>query len=253
MPVKQAEISSWRRVASVGVEGGGAGVVVLLGRGMSVVSRVGKDVVDRHENLWQKKGMNLRQPHSRFQALARVVRLRCPACGIGPLFRGLFAMAPECGRCGYSYRREPGFYLGSIYINYGVTAICTILLYALLVMGLGASHERALVVSVVVAVVLPVVFFRWARALLLALDNSVNANQSHGASMTAEADAGTKVSLNYHHLRHLKADDGSAGCAMGIALALILLFGLLMGGVTLYFVMSQPVNDSTSWEDEQRR
>jgi len=39
-------------------------------------------------------------------------------------------MAPECGRCGYSSKREPGFYLGSIYINYGVTAIATILLYA---------------------------------------------------------------------------------------------------------------------------
>ncbi|MFM8635216.1 MAG: DUF983 domain-containing protein [Planctomycetia bacterium] len=189
--------------------------------------------------------MKHRQPHSRFQTIARVVRLRCPACGTGPLFRGLFAMAPECVRCGYSYRREPGFYLGSIYINYGVTAICTILLYALMVMGLGAPHEQALVVSVVVAVVLPVVFFRWARALLLALDNSVNANQSHGSSIPADADAGTKPGLNLEHLTHLKSDDGNAGCVMGVALALILLFGLLMGGVTLYFVLSQPAPSTT--------
>ncbi len=162
-------------------------------------------------------------------------------------------MAPECARCGYSYRREPGFYLGSIYINYGVTAISTILLYALLVMGLGASHERALAMAVVVAVVLPVVFFRWARALLLALDNSVNANQSSGGSMTADAGAGTAASLNDEHLTHLKADDGNAGCAMGVALALILLFGLLMGGVTLSFVTSQPASDSSRWDDEPMR
>jgi uncharacterized protein (DUF983 family) len=205
-------------------------------------------VVDRHEYLWQKKDMTHMQPHSRFQTIVRAVWLRCPACGIGPLFRGLFAMAPECGRCGYSYRREPGFYLGSIYINYGVTAICTILLYSLMVMGLGASHERALAVSLVVAVVLPVVFFRWARALLLALDNSVNANQSHGGSITANADEGTEAGLNLPHLTQLKADDGNAGCVMGVALALILLFGLLMGGVTLYFVTSQPANDSSEWE-----
>ena len=160
-------------------------------------------------------------------------------------------MAPECGRCGYSYRREPGFYLGSIYINYGVTAICTILLYALMVMGLGASHERALTVSVVVAVVLPVLFFRWARALLLALDNSVNANQSHGTAMTADAGAGTDAGLNLQQLTDLKADDGNAGCVMGVALALILLFGLLMAGVTLSFVMSQPALDSTGWESER--
>lgn len=197
--------------------------------------------------------MKRRQPDPRFQTIVRVAQLRCPACGIGPLFQGLFAMAPECGRCGYSYKREPGFYLGSIYINYGVTAICTILLYALMVMGLGASHERALVVSAVVAVLLPVVFFRWARALLLALDNSVNVSQSHGTSMTDDADEGTRAGLNLQQFTHLKADDGNAGCAMGVALALILLFGLLMGGVTLYFVTSQPTSDSSSWENDSLR
>lgn len=199
------------------------------------------------------RAMEHRQTHSRFQTIVRVVRLRCPACGIGPLFRGLFAMAPECGRCGYSYRREPGFYLGSIYINYGVTAIGTILLYALMVMGLGASQERALAVSLVVAVVFPVVFFRWARALLLALDNSVNANQSPGAAMAADAHAGKEAGLNLEHLTHLKADDGNAGCVMGVALAMILLFGLLMGGLTLYFVVSQPASDSSGWESEPLR
>ncbi len=199
--------------------------------------------------------MKRRQPDSRFETIVRVAQLRCPACGIGPLFQGLFAMAPECGRCGYSYKREPGFYLGSIYINYGVTAICTILLYALMVMGLGASHERALVVSLVVAVVLPIVLFRWARALLLALDNSVNAYQSHGGAMGVEdaADAGTQAGLTLQHLTHLKADDGNAGCMMGVALAMILLFGLLMGGVTLYFITSQPASDSSRWENEPLR
>lgn len=189
------------------------------------------------------------QSHSRFQAGVRAVRLRCPACGMGPLFRGLLSMAPECDRCGYSYRREPGFYLGSIYINYGITAICTILLYALMVMGFGTSHERALAVSLMVAVVLPVVLFRWARALLLALDNSVNANQSHSDAMTADVDAGAASGLNHRHLANLKADDGNAGCVMGVALAMILFFGLLMGGVTLYFVTSQPVSEADGWEN----
>ena len=180
----------------------------------------------------------MKQPQARFQTLARAVRLRCPACGVGPLFRGLFAMAPGCGHCGYSYKREPGFYLGSIYINYGVTAIGTILLYALVVMAFGASHQRALAVSLVVAVLFPVVFFRWARALLLALDNSVNANQSHGQAASAQPGAAAAAGLTEGHLAHLRADDGNAGCLMGIVLALILLFGLLMAGVTLSFIMS---------------
>ena len=204
------------------------------------------------EGLESGLAMRLSQPHARFQAISRIVRLRCPACGIGPLFRGLFAMEPECSHCGYSYRREPGFYLGSIYINYGVTAIATILLYALMVVGVGTTHERALMVSVMVAVVLPIVMFRWARALLLALDNSVNANQSYGNALRPEdaADADADVGLNLQRLTRLKADDGNAGCVMGVALAMILLFGLLMGGVTLSFVTSQSETDSGRWESE---
>ena len=167
------------------------------------------------------------------------------------MFRGPFAMAPECECCGYPYRREPGFYLGSIYINYGVTAICTMLLYAALVMVLGSSHRQALGVSLVVAVVLPVVFFRWARALLLALDNSVNANQSPGNAASAEGDSGREGGLTEGHLMRLKADDGNAGCLMGVVLALILVFGLLMAGVTLSFITSQSQGESRDWENRQ--
>lgn len=148
-------------------------------------------------------------------------------------------MAPGCTSCGYSYGREPGFYLGSISINYGVTSICTILLYALMVMRLGASHEAALAVSVAVAVLLPILFFRWSRAFLLALDNYVNVNQSPGGTTSAHDGTTAEGGLSERHLSHLKADDGNAGCAMGVVLALILLFGLMMAGVTLFFIASQ--------------
>ena len=180
------------------------------------------------------------QPPTRLQSLSRAVRLRCPACGAGPLFRGLLSMAPECGRCGYSYRREPGFYLGSIYINYGVTAVGTLLLYAWLVQGLGTSHEVALAVSLVAAVLFPVMFFRWARALLLGLDNTVNAQQSVGHGQPSAGDAAAEPGLTAGHMARLQTDDGNAGCLMGIVLVLVLLFGLGMAAVTLSFIASQP-------------
>jgi hypothetical protein len=157
-------------------------------------------------------------------------------------------MAPECGRCGYSYRREPGFYLGSIYINYGVTAVGTLLLYAWLVRGLGTSHEVALAVSLVAAVAFPIAFFRWARALLLGLDNSVNAQQSVGHGQPSAGASEAEPGLTAGHMARLKTDDGNAGCLMGIVLALILLFGLLMAAVTLSFVASQPSPDQGETE-----
>ena len=51
---------------------------------------------------------------TKLRGLLRAARLRCPRCGIGPLFRGAFRMHEACPHCGFSYTREPGFYLGSI-------------------------------------------------------------------------------------------------------------------------------------------
>ena len=157
--------------------------------------------------------------------LVRAVRLRCPRCGEGRLFRGLFQMNESCSACGASFKREQGFYLGSIYINYGATVIGTGALYALLVLGIGWSHKAALAACLVAAVVFPIWFFRWARSLLLALDGSVNQQQAVGR----DAPGGAKA---------LAGDDARAGCAMGMALALILLFGLGMAVVTILFALN---------------
>ena len=154
--------------------------------------------------------------------LIRALRLRCPRCGEGWLFRGLFRMHDACSACGASFAREQGFYLGSIYINYGFTVIGTGALYALLVLGLGWSHAAALGVCLGAAVVFPIWFFRWARSLLLALDGAVNQQQAAGADPAG----GTQA---------LAGDDARAGCAMGVALALILLFGIGMAVVTILF------------------
>jgi hypothetical protein len=143
-------------------------------------------------------------------------------------------MHDACPHCGFSYEREPGFYLGSIYLNYGATVILTGALYALLVMGLGRSNETALAVCLTAAVLCPVLFFRHARSFLLALDSSVNQDQARSAEETGDA-AAPASGLSTRKLASLASDDGRAGCAMGMALALILLFGLGMAAVTLYF------------------
>lgn len=143
-------------------------------------------------------------------------------------------MHDACPHCGFSYEREPGFYLGSIYLNYGATVILTGGLYAVLVMGLGLSNETTLAVCLTAAVLCPLLFFRHARSFLLALDSSVNQDQASSVEETA-AGATPSAVLTSGKLSSLASDDGRAGCAMGLALALILLFGLGMAAVTLYF------------------
>lgn len=91
-----------------------------------------------------RPGRSTRSPASRATVLGRAVRLVCPRCGDGRLFRGWFRMHDGCPACGLSFAREPGFYLGSIYVTYGVTVVVTGGLYAALVRVAGLSHEAAL-------------------------------------------------------------------------------------------------------------
>src|SRR5260370_1901934 len=51
----------------------------------------------------------------------RGLRLVCPRCGGARLFSGWFTMTPECPLCGLRYERAQGYFVGAIYINYGVT------------------------------------------------------------------------------------------------------------------------------------
>ena len=155
-------------------------------------------------------------------------------------------MHESCPNCGFSYAREPGFYLGSIYLNYGATVNLTGSLYALLVMGLGVSNDTALAVCLAAAVLCPSLFFRHARSFLLALDSSVNQDQARSED---EAVAGSTptATLSIGKLASLASDDGRAGCVMGMALALILLFGLGMAAVTLYFAAT----GGTTMESEE--
>ena len=61
--------------------------------------------------------------------LWRGLRLVCPVCGRGKLFRGWFRMHRSCDSCGLVFERGPGYWLGSIYVNYGLTALVVTVAY----------------------------------------------------------------------------------------------------------------------------
>ena len=103
-------------------------------------------------------------------ALLRGIRQRCPMCGKGRLFRCAFHMNASCGDCEFRFEREPGYYLGSTYINYGVTALLATLTYVVLLFGFGLEKEVLLPGLLTFCVIFPLVFFRFARSLWLSLD-----------------------------------------------------------------------------------
>jgi uncharacterized protein (DUF983 family) len=102
--------------------------------------------------------------------LARALRLRCPRCGQGVLFLGWFRMRSRCDWCGLIYEREPGFFLGSIYVNYGLTAVLTTVIYIALFATDAVSEKRLLWGSTAFCILFPVWFFRYARSLWMGFD-----------------------------------------------------------------------------------
>lgn len=102
--------------------------------------------------------------------IGRALRLRCPRCGTGRLFIGWFTMPERCSECGLKYERAPGYFLGSSYINYGLTAVALTILYVALHFGLGWTNRELTFPLVTFCVLFPLFSFRHARALWLALD-----------------------------------------------------------------------------------
>lgn len=113
----------------------------------------------------------LRQPLK--QILRRSLHWRCPNCGRGRLFRGVFRMLPACPECGLSYFPEQGYYMGAMIINYAVTTavVVAIFLLSLLVSDFtGFSTNFKIILWMGFAIALCLLFTRHAYSLWLGID-----------------------------------------------------------------------------------
>jgi uncharacterized protein (DUF983 family) len=108
------------------------------------------------------------------RVLGRAWRLRCPRCGGARLFTGWFAMAPACPLCGLRFERAPGYFVGAIYINYGVTTVITIAGYLLLWRYAGLSTTEQFLVWIPFGLLFPLWFFRYSRSFWLAIEYTFN-------------------------------------------------------------------------------
>jgi uncharacterized protein (DUF983 family) len=103
--------------------------------------------------------------------LGALLRQRCPACRRGPVFATSTRMNERCPACGLVFEREEGYFLGAMYISYGLSSL-------LLILGMLAAHliwpEMDLGWAVLLAVVayLPFVpaVFRYSRVMWIYFD-----------------------------------------------------------------------------------
>jgi len=86
------------------------------------------------------------------------------------MFSGWIAMRDPCPACGRVFNRAPGYFLGSIYFNYGVTAVLVVALYFAGYFAEWLAPQQLLVLLTAFGVAFPLWFFRYARALWVAFD-----------------------------------------------------------------------------------
>lgn len=104
--------------------------------------------------------------------LRRGLRRNCPVCGHGGLFRHWVSMVEVCPGCGLNFRREPGQWLGSWFLNVCVVQAVVILILAV---GVGITWPDPPIVAIgsltaICALVVPVVFFPYSRTIWVAID-----------------------------------------------------------------------------------
>src|SRR5437588_9647222 len=58
-----------------------------------------------------------------FSRLWAILRLRCPRCLTGKVFRGPVTMNDPCPVCGLVFQREEGYFLGAMYVSYLLSAV----------------------------------------------------------------------------------------------------------------------------------
>ena len=115
--------------------------------------------------------------------LAGILRQLCPRCRRGKIFNKsiMFAipkMYPCCPVCDLKFEREEGYFLGAMYISYGLALVTIAVIALLLWLGLHWSFEKVVVWAVVFFLPLaPMVTF-FSRVLWIYLDQAVDPEAS---------------------------------------------------------------------------
>ncbi len=101
--------------------------------------------------------------------IGRAMRLHCPVCGVGRMFRGL-TTRDACPHCGFHFEREVGYFTNALIVNYTITCLPVLFVVAPLAYFSHLSVWTLLAVGLLIAALLPVIAYRHTKSLWLAVD-----------------------------------------------------------------------------------
>jgi len=110
---------------------------------------------------------------SAWQSIARAIRRRCPRCGGKDVWAGFFRTRPECPHCGLQFDRgESDYFYGAYLLNFVAAELVPVIVFvvALIVTWPSPPWNLLTAVTVVLAIVAPILLYPTTKALWLALD-----------------------------------------------------------------------------------
>ena len=120
---------------------------------------------------------DLKRSMSGWSLIARAIALRCPKCGVGPIFDSRFCMRVFCPECGVTFWKSEGEWLGPGVVDYSIATASGLTAWAGLVL-LGVSAIAQLVFASLAALIVAAALSRWSRScwtLLLYISGDLNA------------------------------------------------------------------------------
>ena len=120
------------------------------------------------------------------QIVRRAAHWRCPNCGRGMLFRGVFRMLPRCPECGLSYFPEQGYYVGAMIINYVATTAVVVAIFLLSVLVRDfttLSTNSKILLWMAFAIVLSLLLVRHSYSFWLGIDFWITPRQPDVSSI----------------------------------------------------------------------
>ena len=112
--------------------------------------------------------------------LRRGLRQRCPVCGRGKIFAGIFKTYERCPVCGFVFEREPGYYTGAMAVNLVVSELLIVIIAVPLAASQVVPVTYLIILGCTIPILLPLLFYRPTKSLWMSFDHFIHPANKDG-------------------------------------------------------------------------
>lgn len=107
--------------------------------------------------------------------IVRGIIKHCPNCGGSDLFTRWWTMKRNCPTCGMKFDRDAGYGTGAMIVNTAATIGAFLIVFVAIMVATwpDVPWTTALVITIVVNTIVPIVFYPWSKTIFLGMDMAV--------------------------------------------------------------------------------